>query len=88
MRTIHKYELGGVVNPIPTYEGARWLHVGNQRERITVWAQVDTDQPHTTKLLWVVGTGQPIPDRATVPVGSAIFRGGEFVFHVFGEDES
>lgn len=87
MRTIYKYPLDTVANAILTYEGARWLHVGNQNEHITVWAEVDTDQPRTTVLLWVVGTGQPIPDRAAEPIGTAIMAGGSLVFHIFTDAE-
>lgn len=85
MRTVHKYVLHGTQQTVSTYEGARFLHVANQREQITVWAEVNTLERECMATLHVVGTGQPIPPGVTF-VGSALMAGGDFVFHVYAEE--
>ena len=82
MRTVHKYVLTEAVNQVSTYEGARLLHVDNQREQITVWAEVNTLNRECMRTLHVVGTGGEIPPNAA-HVGSVLVAGGDFVFHVY-----
>jgi hypothetical protein len=85
MKTIHKYELAGVVTPISTYEGVRFLHVDTQRERITVWAEVNTLDRECLRTLHLVPTGGDVPRQATY-VGSVLIDEGTFVFHVYVEE--
>lgn len=82
MRTVHKYTLDDAVNQVATYEGARFIHVDNQRERITVWADVNTLERECVRTLHVVGTGGEVPFRAE-HIGSALVADGSFVFHVY-----
>lgn len=82
MRTVHKYVLDATENPVPTYEGARFVHVANQREQITVWAEVNTLERECMTTLHVVGTGGEVPN-GTRHVGTAVMAGGDFVFHVY-----
>lgn len=82
MKTIHKYVLSDAVNSVSTYEGARFLHADNQREQITVWAEVHTLARECMRTLHVVGTGGEVPIGARY-VGSALMVGGDFVFHVY-----
>lgn len=86
MRTIHKYVLGVATNRVPTYERARFIHAANQRERITVWAEVNTLERECVRVLRVVGTGHEVPGDADF-VGSALMAGGDFVFHVYADRE-
>lgn len=86
MKTIHKYVLSDVRNEVSTYEGARFLHVANQREQITVWAEVNTLARECMATLHVVGTGHEVP-RGVAYVGSAVMAGGDFVFHVYADSE-
>lgn len=85
MRTVHKHVLSEEHNEVSTYERAKVIHVGNQRNEITVWLEVNTLARECMKPLTVVGTGQPIPNGVR-HVGSAILRDGAFVFHVYEED--
>ena len=89
MRTVHKYVLDNVRNDIATFEGAKLLHVANQYERITLWAEVDTNNRECLRTVHVVGTGHPIPSTRTrtTYVGSVLMSGGEFVFHVYDEGD-
>ena len=85
MRTIHKYVLHGVDNKVSTYEGARFLCAANQREQITVWAEVNTLARECMATLLVVGTGHEVPSNAGRYVGTAVMAGGDYVFHVYEE---
>ena len=85
MKTIHKYVLGEAVNRVSTFEGARFLHVDNQREQITVWAEVNTLERECMRTLHVVGTGGDVPVGSAY-VGSALVAGGDLVFHVYAQD--
>jgi hypothetical protein len=89
MRTVHKYVLPNVRNAIPTFEGAKLLHVDVQNERITLWAEVETNNRECLRIVHVVGTGHPIPSTRTrtAYVGSVLVEDGEFVFHVYEEVE-
>lgn len=82
MRTIHKYTLNATTNAVSTYERARFLHVANQREQITVWAEVNTLERECLRTLHVVGTGGEVP-RGAAYIGSALMADGDFVFHVY-----
>lgn len=51
-----------------------------------VWFTVDTEQIDLRVTLWIVGTGNPIPDecqRHGDYVGHLITHGGQFVWHVY-----
>ena len=87
MRTVHKYVLSDVRNEVSTYEGARFLCAANQREQITVWAEVNTLERECLRRLYVVGTGGKVPPGCDY-VGSALMADGDFVFHVYAERES
>ena len=86
MRTIHKYAVGDWANEVSTYEGARFLHVDNQREQITVWAEVNTLERECMRTLHVVGTGHEVP-RGAAFIGTALMAGGDYVFHVYAEEQ-
>lgn len=82
MKQIHKYVLTKSVNRVPSYEGAKVIHIGNQREQITVWAEVHTLERESLLELRIVGTGGEVPIGGR-RVGSALMANGEFVFHVY-----
>ena len=85
MRTVHKYVLSDVRNEVSTYEGARFLCAANQREQITVWAEVNTLERECMRTLHVVGTGHEVP-RGAAFIGTALMAGGDYVFHVYAEE--
>lgn len=81
MRTIHKHTLMITdAQEIATREGAVPLCVGDQNERPCLWVQVDTDAPKVDRVVYVVGTGNPMPDDDMIYVGSSV---GRFVWHVY-----
>jgi hypothetical protein len=91
MRTIYKYPIKIVDQQTITSPQAyrtiitppKIRHVGlDPQGQPCVWVEVDTDlAPHTWEL-FVVGTGNEIPDQAgLVSVGS--FVAGPFVWHVY-----
>lgn len=82
MRTVHKYVLSESVNQVSTFEGAKFIHVANQCEQITVWAEVNTLARECSRMLYVVGTGHEVP-RFGEHVGAALMADGAFVFHVY-----
>lgn len=83
MKTIFKYQLLSDQNPIVTHTGARIVHIAIQHDMITAWAEVETTNDPETLMLYVVGTGQPIPLAAIDHVGSSMTDSGNFVFHVY-----
>jgi hypothetical protein len=87
VRTVHKYVLTDTRNEVSTFEHARFRHVANQREQITVWAEVNTLERECVRTLHVVGTGHEVPRRAGY-IGSAVMAGGDFVFHVYAERDN
>lgn len=86
-RQVFKYVLSDVVNEVPTFRGARFLHVDNQRERITVWAEVDERAEPYLRRVHVVGTGYEIPTFGEY-LGSVLMDGGSFVFHIYVDPET
>lgn len=81
MITIYKYQLTDAETTLQVPDATQWLHVDEQSDRVTVWAQVFTDQPLVDRTLHIVGTGLPVPDGAHRHIGSC--KIGPFVFHVF-----
>lgn len=82
MRTVHKYPLvltSEQVLPAPV--NAIPLHVDSQNYRLNLWMEVDDSESMLARTVYIVGTGQEIPDGATVYAGSAILN--PFVWHVY-----
>lgn len=84
MKTIYKYKLpieAEVTLSIPG-GGGNVLHVADQDGDLTIWIEVDTEQPNKDHKFRVVGTGQPTERvKDDFHVGSAVV--GPFVWHVF-----
>jgi hypothetical protein len=84
MTVIHKLELDilraytGVLLP----EGTRFLSAQNQHENLVVWYLCDLSRSVVEHKFAVVLTGAPAPTDGHY-VGTAQFRGGSFVVHVF-----
>jgi len=84
MQTIYKYPFG--ITDIQTVDlpiNHKILHVGlDPQGTPCLWAIVDSEQTQTNpKVLFVVGTGHPMP---TVPVSHlGSFAQGPFMWHIF-----
>ncbi len=72
--------------------GAKVLSVGNQREQLCVWFEVDPAALRGKQFFRVAGTGHPVHvpcpfGDLTVGdfIGTVLFSDGELVFHVYKE---
>jgi hypothetical protein len=87
--TIHKFPLHITDEQLIAMPAeSQPLHAGiDPGGKPCLWCEVDTDSPETIqRKIFVVGTGNPIPDEASVHLGS--FVAVPFVWHVFGVDDS
>jgi hypothetical protein len=86
MKTIYKYELKNLSseNILHMPEGAEIISVGNQREKLVVWAAVEHGckkvGPRTIKC---VLTGQATGLSGYIFLGTVLFDNGNFVVHCF-----
>ena len=94
MKTIHKYEIkkeSAGVFEMP--RGARVIHTDNQPyqgldghyDRLMLWAEVDTDRQTEHRRWKVIATGQERPGDDYEHVGTALFTGGAYVWHIYLE---
>jgi hypothetical protein len=84
MRTVFKYEVpidDHVTLSMPV--GAELLCFANQRDVPTLWALVDPGAAMVERRFLLVGTGHPVGGEILRHVGTAQFRGGALVFHLF-----
>lgn len=90
-RTIWKFELSSVgVVSVDMPRGAKVLHVGGQRWKVCLWAEVDATAEKELRVFAVVGTGhhyKPEDGQSWQYVGTAQMHDG-LVWHVlqFVED--
>lgn len=86
MATVYKYPvpLEGVFQ-LDLPKGARLLSFQAQRDEACLWALVDPEALSETRSFRLAGTGHPIdmPAARLAFVGTAQFRGGSLVFHLF-----
>ncbi len=82
---IFKYTLEAaprVMQPVGLPIGAHLIHVANQYETITFWAEADEAAPLEDRYFTVVGTGHKRPANSS-HVGSALFESHTLVWHVY-----
>ncbi len=64
--------------------GALVLSVAEQAGRLCLWAVVDADEKETEeRVIFVVGTGNPLPEDFGAFVGTVVTADGALVWHVF-----
>lgn len=71
-------------------KGAEILHAGSQfgyADRFEIWARVDPDADEVGRMIYVRGTGHPLPDTG-VHVASFVVADGALVWHVFDGGET
>lgn len=82
MKTIHKFPLATtdlqVIYAPTTFKP---LCVQVQNDRITLWAEVDTDQPNTEWDIAIVGTGHNMYATYTNYIGTVQLDG--LVWHIY-----
>lgn len=81
-KTIYKYpvefKLDGDLIEIPVLSSFR--HFGAQDNQLYTWWEVQPTFPLDKKRLYVIGTGQPIPDDATWLATTQV---GPYVWHLY-----
>lgn len=85
MITIYKFELNTIATTqkLLLYEGAEIIRVGLDPRGVScIWAIVDTQMPRINFDIYIMGTGQQLPDvKGLTYIGS--FNADEYVWHVF-----
>lgn len=88
MRTIFKYPLEltdkqNIKLPYSARITAKPIHAGlDPQGELCVWAECDKDSgKFATVTIYIVGTGNPLPDETSVHIGSV--TQGSFVWHVY-----
>jgi len=87
MKTIYKYQLGITSRQIVEIpEQSKILSVANQRGHLCLWVMVNSYKPLVKRTIEILGTGNPIPESISQPVGrhfigTVIIE--PFVWHVF-----
>ena len=94
-QTIFKYtiELSDEPHDVPTVRlplGAKILSVGNQNERLRLWALVDEAETETVEHKFkVIPTGGEASGAESLTfLGTVSFHRGAFIFHVFEQQEA
>lgn len=84
MRTVFKYAVPITDDiEIEMHKGATPLSFQEQHGAACVWALVDTEAPKTMRRFRLAGTGHTLDADDGTYVGTAQFRGGSLVFHLF-----
>jgi len=80
-QVIYKYALQVIdVQTLQIPEGMEPLHVDMQDGILTLWAKVNTTAPITPYIIYVLGTGHPLPKVGEIYLGTVF--DGSFVWHV------
>ena len=87
MKAIWKYsfDLNTTEYAFQIPQGAKPLHVREQRGTMCMWLLVDTEKPKERRIFVIQGTGHELSidtDKA-VYIGTAFMDSGNFVFHIF-----
>ena len=85
MRSIYKFSLMAGENKITMPAMAKILHVGNQHDRIQLWAEVevDTSMRPAERTFYVFATGEELPNIKLQFIGTVLLAGGVYVVHVY-----
>jgi hypothetical protein len=86
MTVVYKYPFApGITNILELPRGAKALHADYQHttDQWCLWAEVDPTQPNVMVPLYMVETGQEIPDTPRRYLNSVLTQRGTFVFHFY-----
>jgi len=88
MKRVYKYEIKfGDYITVDLPEDCEILTFDNQNEQGYIWALCDPDAPLKPRHFRMAGTGHIIDDNYLGYVGTAFFRGGDLIFHLFEVNE-
>jgi hypothetical protein len=83
---IWKHDLGEhIAADLKLHRGAQVLHFAEQHGRMCIWEMHDADETELEhRRFRIVGTGDPFPKLMPARyVATALFHGGDYVFHLF-----
>lgn len=84
MRTIYKYPLEIVDEQfIELPADAMILTAQNQNQVLCLWTILDTESPKVKRKIWIIGTGNPIPEHSLPLDFIVTVQWGMFVWHIF-----
>ena len=82
MKTIHKFPIRTTDKQIITGQFHEITHAGlDPNGSLCVWAEIDLDQQEHHLTIFVIGTGNTMPDYPMRHIGSVVQ--GPFVWHVY-----
>lgn len=82
MRTIYKYRLANRnYQAIDAPAGFTPLSVQIQDSQFTVWGACESERPYRPLSIYIVGTGQPMPEEHIIYIDT--IQAGPYVWHVF-----
>lgn len=82
-RIVHKYPMPCPDALFHIPQGGRVVHCGLQREKVTMWVEVDVAQPKELRHFIVAATGQTLPEGTFEHCGTVIANDGDLVLHVY-----
>lgn len=85
-RAVWKYtiDIDSDVTEFQIPEGARFLHCAAQGDQMCMWFEVPADETRTNlRGFRIFGTGDAAINDHLSYVGTGMFAGGRFVFHVY-----
>lgn len=86
MKTIYKYGIHHLreEQDIRVTKGFNPLHVGAQHNVICIWGEVDDDEDEFEhRSIFIVGTGNPLPNEPVRYLGTVQTMGGELIWHIY-----
>jgi hypothetical protein len=88
MFTIHKQALAvKELQTIELPEGSKIIKADNQGGALCVWYECNPELEMTPRTILVLGTGHQFPDNCPPNIckhiGTALFGGGQLVFHAY-----
>lgn len=86
MKKLFKYIMSGKERmvEIPMPIGAKIISIGNQLEKISIWAEVETTAPNELRVFHILSTGDELKQNSKY-IGTVVLRGGTSVSHIYEE---
>lgn len=82
MKTIYKYPIEIVDKQIIKFDRSKVVHVGlDPQGTPCIWAEYCSIYPPSDHFVYIIGTGNPMPEITLRHIGS--FIQGPFVWHVY-----
>ncbi len=87
MKVIWKYELPVMdLRTLQMPEGAEILSAQMQRNKLCLWAMVESENKKVDRYIEIIGTGNPVEETLNVVrifIDTIQLYGGDLIFHVF-----